>query len=212
MPVLTSRDAIVVQVDGLSFSWPQRSLFAQWSARFPAGVSLVQGDEGSGKTTLLRLLAGELPADAGTLQIGEVRRDRDPCGYGAQVFRTDPQSELPRELAALAWLEATCLRFPAPDRASIPMLIERLGLREHQDKPLYMLSTGSRRKVWLAAAWACGAPLTLLDQPFAALDKASILSACALLRDAGTQPGRAWVIADYEPPLGVALVQTISLG
>lgn len=42
MPVLTSCDAIVVQVDGLSFSRPQRSLFAQWSARFPAGVSLVQ--------------------------------------------------------------------------------------------------------------------------------------------------------------------------
>lgn len=208
---MAAREATIARVDGLSFAFAQPPMFVHWSGRFPAGVTLVQGDESSGKTTLLRLLAGELRADAGVLQIGGDRLDKDPTAYRAQVFRTDPQAQLPQQLSALAWLDTLYQHYPRPERAAVPGLLDRLGLSEHQDKPLYMLSTGSRRKAWLAAAWASGAPLTLLDQPFAALDKASILAVCALLRDASAQPGRAWVIADYEPPPDVALVQTITL-
>lgn len=208
---MATRDAAIAQVDDLSFSYVQRPVFKRWSARFPAGVTLVQGEESSGKTTLLRLLAGELPVDTGMLHAGGCCLQADAAAYRARVFRTDPHAELPQQLSALAWLDMQCQRYPDPERAAVPGLIERLGLREHQDKPLYMLSTGSRRKVWLAAAWASGAPLTLLDQPFAALDKPSILAVCALLRDVGAQQGRAWVIADYDAPPGVTLVQVISL-
>jgi ABC-type multidrug transport system ATPase subunit len=201
----------VAQVDALFYSHPQRPLFVQWSARFPAGVTLMQGDEGSGKTTLLRLLAGALPADAGVFEIAGMRLDADPALYRRQVFRTEPHTELPQQLSALEWLDKVADRHPGMDRPALPALIGRLGLREHQDKPLYMLSTGSRRKVWLLAAFACGTPLTLLDQPFDALDKASIVAVRDLLRDVGAQPGRAWVVADYVAPTGVALVQTITL-
>jgi len=37
-----------------------------------------------------------------------------------------------------------------------------------------MLSTGSKRKVWQAAAFASGAALNLIDDPFAGLDQGSI--------------------------------------
>ena len=50
-------DQMVAQIDGLRFSFPQRDLFTDWSARFPEGLSCVLGDEGSGKTSLMRLLA-----------------------------------------------------------------------------------------------------------------------------------------------------------
>ena len=58
-----------------------------------------------------------------------------------------------------------------------------------------MLSTGSRRKVWLAAAFASGAALTLLDQPFAAVDKASMRVMIEWLNGAA-QAGRAVVVAE----------------
>ena len=58
--------------------------------------------------------------------------------------------------------------------AVLQHLIQAFELTPHLEKPLYMLSTGSKRKVWLAAAFASGAAVTLLDQPFAALDKASV--------------------------------------
>jgi energy-coupling factor transporter ATP-binding protein EcfA2 len=74
-----------------------------------------------------------------------------------------------------------------------------------------MLSTGSKRKVWLAAALASGAAVTLLDEPFAALDQASINFVLELLADATEHPTRAWVMADYTAPEGVPLAAIIDL-
>lgn len=48
--------------------------------------------------------------------------------------------------------------------SAVPGLIERLGLLELQDKPLYMLSTGSRRKVWLVAITLDLIPVKLADR------------------------------------------------
>ena len=91
-------------------------------------------------------------------------------------------------------------------------LIKGLNLEPHVNKPLYMLSTGSKRKVWLAAAFASGAALTLLDEPFAALDTASTGFALNMLEDAATQNKRAWVLAHYEAPGKVPLAGMIDLG
>ena len=75
-----------------------------------------------------------------------------------------------------------------------------------------MLSTGSKRKVWLAAAFASGATVTLLDEPFAALDTASIGFILAWLRGIASDTDQAWVMADYVAPDGLPMVQVIDLG
>jgi ABC-type multidrug transport system ATPase subunit len=77
-------------------------------------------------------------------------------------------------------------------------LVEALGLESHLAKRLYMLSTGSRRKVALVGLLSCGATVTCLDQPYAALDRASIEVIRDFLRDAADHPTRTWVVADYE--------------
>lgn len=76
---------------------------------------------------------------------------------------------------------------------------------------MYMLSTGSKRKVWLSAAFAAGASLTLIDQPFAALDGPAIRFLREWLEDAAEVTDRSWVIADFEAPAGVPLSGTLSL-
>jgi heme exporter protein A len=101
---------------------------------------------------------------------------------------------------------------PAADKQVLDDLIKALSLEPHLDKQLFMLSTGSKRKVWLAAAFASGATVMLLDQPFAALDKASRDVVTALLQRAAGDPLRACVIADYEAPVGVQLAAIIDLG
>ena len=90
--------------------------------------------------------------------------------------------------------------------------IDGLSLAPHLDKTLAMLSTGTRRKVLLVAALAADAPVTLLDQPFMALDRPSIDYLLALLAEAARHPRRAWVVADYVAPPGVALAGVIELG
>ena len=73
-------------------------------------------------------------------------------------------------------------------------------MERHRHKPLYMLSTGSRRKVMLVAALASGATVTLLDQPFASLDQTSIRVIKDFLNETAEHSSRAWIVADYEVP------------
>ena len=90
--------------------------------------------------------------------------------------------------------------------------IEGLSLRPHLDKALYMLSSGTRRKVLMAAVLASGAPVSLLDQPFMALDRPSIDYLLQVLQHASRSPDRAWVLADYEAPEDVTLAGVVTLG
>ena len=90
--------------------------------------------------------------------------------------------------------------YPAFDDVLLLALIEGLSLYDHIAKAMYMLSAGSKRKVWLAAAFASGATVTLIDEPFAALDKASINFLLERLESISQNTNRAWVIADYEVP------------
>jgi ABC-type multidrug transport system ATPase subunit len=178
----------------------------------PPGVTWVGGGEGRGKSSLLRLLAGDLRAPGAVLQLPDCAFPAQPAAYGQQVFWMDARTTAHDAVAARQFLHATAARYPKWDAMLQSHLVDVLGLTPHIDKPLYMHSTGSKRKVWLAAALASGATLTLLDEPFAALDKSSIRRILELLQEAAQHTHRAWVVADYEAPPGVALAHTIDLG
>ena len=173
---------------------------------------MLRGGDGSGKTTLLRLLAGELPAHAGHLQVNDVRLADLSVSYRQQVFWADPRSSALDQITPVDYFTSLHRSHPGFDDQLVGELIKGLSLVPHLDKPLYMLSTGSKRKVWLAAAFASGAAVTLLDEPFAALDKASIVFVMELLEKAARHPARAWVLAHYEAPGDVPLAQIIDLG
>jgi ABC-type multidrug transport system ATPase subunit len=201
----------VLSVRGLSFRIPERELFSDWSIAIPAGVTLVRGGEGRGKTTLLRLLAGDLSADAGHLQINDIGQRR-PEAYQQQVFWVDPRSDAFDQLTPAAYLKSLHKLYSTFDERVLDDLIIGLSLEPHVDKQLFMLSTGSKRKVFLAAAFASGATVTLLDQPFAALDKVSRDVVMAHLERATGDPCRACVVGDYEAPGDVPLAAIIDLG
>ena len=76
-------------------------------------------------------------------------------------------------------------------------------MAEHWAKPFQALSTGTRRKVCMAAALASGGPLTLIDDPIAGLDKPSVTYLAQALNSCADQPERAVVVAHYAPLPGV---------
>ena len=122
--------------------------------------------------------------------------------YRKQVFWVDPRTQAFDALTPQAYWDGVRKQYPAFDGALLAELAEAFALAPHLPKSLYMLSTGSKRKVYLAAAFASGAAITLLDEPFAALDKASIELVLELVREAAAMSTRAWVVADYTAPRG----------
>lgn len=155
----------------------------------PPGLVAVTGDERTGKTTLLRRIGDEVP-DALWLDLALPGQDD-----------ATPQQ---------VWdaLRARCPRWDAQLRQD---LAEALNLRPHEGKQLFMLSTGSRRKVALAGLLASGAAVTCLDQPYAALDGPSIQVLREFLEDAAGHASRSWVVADYEADARLAWRRVVSL-
>jgi ABC-type multidrug transport system ATPase subunit len=148
------------------------------------GLVAVIGGEQSGKTSLLRRLCGELPSRPGAVPHPDAQwLDLSLPGQDDQI-------------AQQVWdtLRARSRHWNAGLHQE---LLDALALPAHQDKKLFMLSTGSRRKVALAGLLACGATVTCLDQPYAALDQASIRVIRNFLQDMADHATRTWVVADY---------------
>ena len=202
----------VLQASKLYFSYAGQKLFTDFSANIPPGITLVRGGDGRGKSTLLRLLAGVLPAQNGQLQIDGFDLQAQPAIYKAQVFWAEPRSGAFDQLTALGYFQWQRSSYADFDDAVLADMTDGLGLQAHLHKQLFMLSTGSKRKVFLAAAFASNARLTLLDEPFAALDKTSIGFILDWLQDASSHHDRAWVMADYVVPDDLPLALVIDLG
>jgi ABC-2 type transport system ATP-binding protein len=203
--------APILEIKDLCFAHPgQPALADGWCASIGAGVTLLSGDTGSGKSTILRLIAGSVPAE-GQLTLAGVRLHGDPETYRQNVFFVDPATHAFDNVTAAectASLNADDARFSKTRRES---LIEGFALTPHLHKPMYMLSTGSKRKIWLAAALASGRPLTLLDDPTGGLDAASIRFLWRTLADLAARPDCAIVVASAAPIDSVPLAGSIEL-
>lgn len=188
----------LLQLRGLTGGPGPAPLFSGLDLDLPAGLTAVTGDEGVGKTSLLRLLAGDWPAQAGTPAQDALWLNLALPGH---------EQHLPEEVWAS--LRPLCPRWSAELQQD---LTEALSLQPHLGKKLFMLSTGSRRKVGLVALLASGATLTCLDQPYVSLDQASIEVLRGFLNDMAAHPSRAWLVADYEADPALAWRSTIALG
>lgn len=208
---------VALQIERLTFRFPlppghlQPALFQDWSARFGPGVSLVRAGDGGGKSTLLRLLAGVLAPQAGRLTLHGAALAEQPLAYRAQVFWCDPADAALDHLGARDYLALRRGQHPAWDDAVLEDDLAALGLRDHLDKPLHALSTGTRRKLRLAAGLASGAPLTLFDDPFAALDLRSVDHVLDRLAECAESTGRALLVAHHTALDGVPLAALVDL-
>jgi len=201
----------ILQTQGLAFAFSQQQVFSHFAATIPAGITYIVGNESTGKSTLLKLFAGDLSPQAGSMAVCGIRQADNLWSYKQHVFWVDPRTSAHDQISPNEYFDLQRSFYPNFNDAVLLELMDGLSLNEHVSKAMYMLSAGSKRKVWLAAAFASGANLTLLDEPFSALDKASINFLIKRLETYAPSSDRAWVIADYEVPQNIFVNCTIDL-
>ena len=174
-----------------------RLLFEGVSARLdPGGALHLEGPNGSGKSSLMRILAGLLPAAAGSISGGGAR------GFLGHDVALKPRQRLGAELAHWARLD--------DGLALLPAAMAAMNVAALADVPCRHLSSGQRRRAGLARVLASGAELWLLDEPTAGLDTASaalLAAAMAAHRAAGGM-----VVAAVHGDIGLAAPQRLVLG
>ncbi|MEN9984315.1 MAG: hypothetical protein RI918_2284, partial [Pseudomonadota bacterium] len=150
----------ILQARGLTFAFPQQPVFNDFSVAIPNGLTYVVGDESSGKTTLLRLFAGDLTPQAGSIAVCGVNQAGNLASYKQHVFWVDPRTSAHDQISPNDYFGLQRSFYPNFNDTVLLELIDGLSLNDHASKAMYMLSAGSKRKVWLAAAFASGATVT----------------------------------------------------
>lgn len=140
-------------------------------------ITGIVGPNGAGKTTLIKTLLGLCHASSGEIRIdgsliGDDEQYRARIGYMPQIAR------FPENLTASELI--TMLRDLRSEPSDLDDdLVNRLGLADQLDKPLRVLSGGTRQKVNACMALLFDPQLLILDEPTAGLDPRS----SAVLKD-----------------------------
>jgi NitT/TauT family transport system ATP-binding protein len=152
----------------------------------------VIGPSGCGKSTLLRLIAGLIEPDTGTVRVAGLRP--------SDARRTKWFGLVPQSPALLPWRSVVGnigllneVNVRAANGHLVPVevatLIDAVGLRGFERALPGELSGGMQQRVGLARAFALGAPVLLMDEPFAALDEITREEMRFLLLDVWSRAG-----------------------
>lgn len=187
-----------LHVAQLCFAYPGRPLFDEWSHDFRAGLTWVRGKNGDGKSTLLRLLGGALSPRSGTLTVQKTDAESDPQGYRRQVFWCGPERLVFDHLSPVEFFGFMAHLFPSFDPCALAQHATGFQLTEHLHGRLRGLSTGTQRKVWVAAALAAGTVVTLLDEPANGMDADALQYLHQVLQQRAADTHRATVIVSHD--------------
>ena len=185
-------------------------LFSTISFSLSAGQALLlTGPNGSGKSTLIRILAGLLPADNGRFEIRDSNDAPLPVGEAAHYL--GHRNAMKRELSVKDNLGFwKTFQSGSDERGLTPLeAVSAVGLDGIAHLPFGYLSAGQQRRIALARLLLNWRPLWMLDEPTAALDKASDALFSRLVANHLEAGGMA--IAATHLPLGFANAKTLEL-
>ena len=183
-----------------------RQIFSALDFTVPAGQALaVTGINGAGKSSLLRLIAGLLPAAAGTVTLEGGEAD---LTLPEQAHYLGHRDALKPALSVLENLDFW-RGFLGGQAIDGTASLEKVGLGHAAHLPAAFLSAGQRRRLSIARLIAVNRPVWLLDEPTSALDTSG-QTMIARLMDAHLRSGGI-ILAATHGPLGIA-AQELRIG
>src|SRR5881396_2005468 len=169
-----------------------------------AGQTLaIFGPNGAGKTTLLKVLAGLIRPNAGRATVAGGRGAIGWIGHQSHLY-----GHLTVLENLLFW--AALYQVPAATRAHrAAEVMQRLGIAEHAERPVRVLSRGLAQRAAIARALIHEPRVLLLDEPFTGLDLAAAGEVRALLAQL-RGAGRVVVLATHNIDEGIELATDVA--
>jgi len=145
-------------------------------------ILVLMGLSGSGKSTLLRAVNGLAPVVRGSVTVNSAQGSINPYKTPAKALRDlrmHMVSMVFQQFALLPWRTVAdnigfgleLAGMPEAERKNrVAEQLELVNLSKWADRKVNELSGGMQQRVGLARAFATGAPILLMDEPFSALD------------------------------------------
>ncbi|HEM3216896.1 TPA: ABC-F family ATP-binding cassette domain-containing protein [Streptococcus suis 2524] len=158
----------VINFENVSFSYPDKPILKDFNLLIQNKDRIgIVGDNGKGKSTLLNLIAGDLQADSGKVDIGETIR----IGYFSQTIKgLDESKRVINFLQEVAEEAKT-----TSGMVSIAELLEQfLFPRNTHGTLIEKLSGGEKKRLYLLKILLQRSNVLLLDEPTNDLDIATL--------------------------------------
>jgi heme exporter protein A len=172
----------------------------------------VLGENGSGKSSLLRMICGLLSPEHGSImwQGQSIKQASDV--YLANLTYIGHLNGLKDDLTAMENLQISAhLAGEQVDNQSSLAALTAIGIARCANLPVGVLSQGQKRRVALAKLWLSRALLWVLDEPFAALDAASILTLATCISAHMARGGMTIITTHQDVVIDAKTTQTLRL-
>ena len=157
-----------IELSHISKKYEDKCIIQDFSYHFlrEQNVGFV-GPNGCGKSTLLNILTGVIPADTGTLEIGETIK----IGYFSQTCE-----EMPQDMRVIDYVKdiAEYLVTPSGTISASAMCERFLFTSVMQYTPIAKLSGGEKRRLYLLRVLMSAPNVLILDEPTNDLDIATL--------------------------------------
>ena len=156
----------IFEARGVTKSFGDIRILHDWSYTFARYERVgIVGDNGAGKTTFIKLLLGEIEPDSGHFDIGETVR----WGYYSQAGMTG-FDERKKVIDAVREIAEEVTIDDKTRLSASQFLSQFLFSPEQQQKYIYKLSGGERRRLYLATVLMRRPNFLILDEPTNDLD------------------------------------------
>ncbi|MGL4242442.1 MAG: metal ABC transporter ATP-binding protein [Beijerinckiaceae bacterium] len=174
----------LVRFEDLTLGYDGRPVVERLSGVVEAGGMLaVAGPNGGGKSTFMKALAGRLKPMAGRLSFDHVhRKDIAYLPQAAGIDRSIPLSMFDL-VSAGAWRSSGIFGGLGRKRNdAVHAALAAVGLAGHENAQIGALSGGQLQRALFARLMVQEARLILLDEPFTAVDEATVADLTGLVR------------------------------